>query len=177
MTYKKIIDYNIPWSTLEKSLKSHIKPDDDGVISLEIDAEIDRGVQDFEYLAKLLKEMYPKLQQLTFQQNFSYNEDHDDDHEWIENNFIQFINILKLSYLKLNDSQSDIFNYFNWDKILDMMPEGSKYIINRQATGEFDNYPNYCQCTYDFDINKYEICPNTKIYKRNNTTLIVHLDD
>lgn len=108
MTYKKIIDYNIPWSTLEKNLQAHIKPDDDGVISLEIDAEIDRGVQDFEYLAKLLKEMYPKLQQLTFQQNFSYNEEHEYDYDWWEDNFIQFINILNLSYLKINDSQSNI---------------------------------------------------------------------
>jgi hypothetical protein len=177
MTFKKIIDYNIPWHIIKKSLDSHTKIDDNKVISLEIDAAIDRGVQDFEYLANLLKEMYPKLQQLTFQQNYSYNEEHEDDHEWWNNNFIQFIGILKLSYLKINDSQSDIFNYFNWDQILDVMPDGSKYIINRQASGEFDNYPNYCCClANDRNETKYDICPNTKIYNKNNSTLIVHLD-
>lgn len=97
---------------------------------------IDRGIKSFTKFAKCLKEAYPNIKELDFEQNYSYLWDYISDKSddktlinFAQKEFVNFIAYLELTYLKMCDFQSSFFNQFDWNKILDAMPHRSEYII------------------------------------------------
>lgn len=145
--WKDLID-GLQYSILEDIL------DDECCLLIE---GIDRGVQDFEQFGQLLKKSYPNIRELSFYQNYAYNEHLNFD--W-EKNFIAFISLTKLQFLKIDDYQTPFFCKFDWENIIKYMPEYSEYIIKSNI---FDDCPPYCQCE------------NEKILKQGSKTLKLHI--
>jgi hypothetical protein len=128
---------------------------------------IDRGVMSFTYFAKALKEAYPNIKELDFKQNYSHSGNIDIYGKLWEKDFIFFIRYLGLTYLKIEDSQSSFFKHFNWDKILDAMPDRSEYIL---LCDRMD-----CDC-FDCNANYKDIIDNQcfKIKTKGTKRLVIH---
>ena len=118
--------------------------DEDDILCVSI-SYIDRGVEDFVVFGKILKQLFPNLSELSFCQNYSYNETEiwsgKGERNW-EKNFIEFVKFMKLTYLTIEeDQQSDFFYHFNWLNVLNAMPERSTYKI-------INSFNIYCRNNY-----------------------------
>lgn len=68
---------------------------------------------------------------------------------------------MKLQFLKIEDSQSHFLFKFNWDNVINSMPEFSEYIIESN-TCEYSGYPN-------------ENCEYIQIFQKGTRTLKLHI--
>jgi hypothetical protein len=78
---------------------------------------IDRGVADFGLFAKMLKEQFPRLKRLQWNQNFSYQQTFA--------NLVMFIKEMQLEKLWISDRQSEMFDDCEWLSI--PVPKGAVY--------------------------------------------------
>lgn len=135
---------------------------------------IDRGVMSFTTFAKRLKEAYPNIKELDFEQNYSWLSDQRKG-DWIsvaQEQFIEFINYLRLTYLKIEDSQSAFFRYFEWGKIFDAMPERSEYVVLCDTGGcDCD-----CYCYGHGSYRDYMGKECFKIIEKGTKRLVLHCD-
>lgn len=136
---------------------------------------IDRGVESFTQFAKSLKKAYPNIKELDFEQNYSYLEEHPEEASYAQQEFIEFIRYLGLTYLKIQDSQSGFFEYFEWEKILDAMPERSEYVV---ITEVYDcDYGCVCYHYGSYkDFMGGNGCSAFRIFEKDTKKLVVHCD-
>jgi len=155
------------WNYLIEELINEEDGCDDYCVFIE---SIDRGVKSFAQFAKRLKAAYPNIKELDFEQNYSCGVSRELSSKHWENDFIFFIRYLGLTYLKIEDTQSNFFRYLNWDNILDAMPDRSEYILL------FDRLE--CDC-FNCDVNYKDIIGNKcfKIKTRGTKKLVIHGDE
>ena len=98
---------------------------------------IDRGVRHFIDFATVIKDTFPKLQELYVEQNYCPR--HDTTEE-----FLEFLKILQLHKITFIDAQSSFTGDLTEERVKSVVPKGSKYLIrclhNEERTIVSDNY-------------------------------------
>ena len=137
----KLVIYNVPsftefWESVYECLTEDWS--DDHCIFIDT---IDRGVKSFVEFTDELVSAYPNMSELSFSQDYTWYADS----KQIESDFCYFITKTNISYLKIQDSQSEFFHNLNWDNILNIMPPRSLYVIifDQHNCDIFNNYPDY----------------------------------
>lgn len=102
---------------------------------------IDRGIRDFVAFANMIKHLFPNIETLEFNQNYSYNSELEKNSDNITENdpysvyleyykeFLKMLKILKLKNFRISDEQSKFFKFINIEDIFEIMPDDSVYVM------------------------------------------------
>ena len=128
---------------------------------------IDRGIDCFIEFAKVLKDLFPNLKILNISQNYSYNQSFTD--------FVEFVKILGLKQLILQDSQSlfmcDLIN--SKQLLFNVMKPDSSCEFILECNTEYDCDCGYRDCKINHCICNLYLINENVVYQEIDKTIIM----
>lgn len=107
---------------------------------------VDRGISNFNAFANMIKNLFPNIETLDLDQNYSYYPkiynmciSNDEKNLMYYQEFLNMLKTLKLKNFRFYDQQSRFINNINIEDIFEIMPNDSVYVL-RSGCEKF----NYC---------------------------------